>query len=212
VAAGLVLYDNPVSSNALKARFLLAELGLAYERRHVPFAEPRPAEYVALNPMGRIPTLVDGDLILPESNAILRYLANRERRDDLYPTEAAGRARVDSVLDAWSTQVRPALFPLERAALGHEDWERGGGRWEDADPVGIEATRGAAEAKLDLFERVVAGGDSVLDRFTIADCGIGPVLWRTLRLPLDFSRWPRLARLRDAIAANSSFQAAGPVG
>ena len=40
----LVLYDHPASSNALKARFLLAELGLEYERRHVPFAEPRPAD------------------------------------------------------------------------------------------------------------------------------------------------------------------------
>ena len=39
---GLVLYDNPASSNALKIRFLLAELGLPYERRTVPFAYPGP--------------------------------------------------------------------------------------------------------------------------------------------------------------------------
>src|SRR4029453_18024452 len=134
----LVLYDNPSSSNALKARFLLAELGLEYERRYVPFAEPRPAEYVALNPFGRIPTLIDGELVLPESNAILRYLADREGREDLYPRDPAQRAPVEAALDAWSTQVRPALFPLEMAAIFHRDRERGGGTWQEGDPAAIE--------------------------------------------------------------------------
>ncbi len=212
MAAGLVLCDHPVSSNALKARFCLELLGLPYERRHVPFAQPRPDWYLALNPFGRIPTLIDGELVLPESNAILRYLASREGRDDLYPAEAAARARVDYALDAWSMQVRPGLLPLEQAALRHADWETGGGRWEDADPAAIAATRGAAEDALDVFERYVADDGTVLGRFTIADCAAGPVLWRTARLPLDFTRWPKLARMRDAIAAHPAFRAAGPVG
>jgi glutathione S-transferase len=212
VAASLVLYDHPVSSNALKARFLLAEVDLPYERRHVPFTEPRADWYVAVNPFGRVPTLIDGELVLPESNAILRYLASREERADLYPRALAERARVDYMLDAWSTQIRPALHPLERAALAHADWNTGGGRWEDADPAGIEAARPQAEAGLDLFERVVADNGTVLGTFTIADCSAGPVLWRTNRLPLDFTRWPKLARLRSAIAEHPSFIAAEPVG
>jgi glutathione S-transferase len=79
----LVLYDNPISSNAMKVRFLLAELELDYERRHVPIARPRPADYVARYPFGTIPFLEDGDLALGESNAMLRYLANREGRSAL---------------------------------------------------------------------------------------------------------------------------------
>jgi glutathione S-transferase len=164
-----------------------------------------------VNPFGRIPTLLDGDLVLPESNAILRYLANRERRVDLYPGDPASRARVDYALDAWSTQVRPALAPLETAALFHRDRHRGGGRWEDADPEAIEAARGPAEAMLDVFELAIADNGTVLGTFTIADCSVGPVLWRSLRLPLDFSRWPKTMRLRAAIAEHPAFQAAGPV-
>ena len=57
---GLLLYDNPVSSNALKVRFMLAELGLGYERRTVPFDLPRPDWYLAVNPVGGIPALDDG--------------------------------------------------------------------------------------------------------------------------------------------------------
>lgn len=208
----LVLYDHPASSNALKARFLLAELGLEYERRHVPFSEPRPAEYLALNPFGRIPTLVDGELVLPESNAILRYLAGREGRLDLYPREARDRAPVDAALDAWSTQVRPALFPLEGAALFHSDRESGGGRWEDGDRAAIEAALPRATEGLDVFERFVADNGTVLGRLTIADFAAGPVVWRTKRLPLDFERWPKVLRLREAIEVHPAFQAAGPVG
>jgi glutathione S-transferase len=211
MSGGLLLYNHPASSNALKVRFLLAVLELEYETREVPLSRPRPQWYMDVNPFGRIPTLLDGDLVLPESNAILRYLANREQRDDLYPADATARAGVDYALDAWSTQVRPALAPLETAALFHRDIRTGGGRWEDADPVAVEAARGPAEAMLDVFELAIADNGTVLGSFTIADCAVGPVLWRSLRLPLDFSRWPKADRLRASIAGHPAFQAAGPV-
>jgi glutathione S-transferase len=210
--AGLVLYDHPVSSNALRARFLLAELGLPYERRHVSFAEPRPADYLALNPFGRIPTLLDGELVLAESNAILRYLANRERRDDLYPLDPRERARVDWAMDAWSTIVRPPLFALEAVTIFRDGREEGGGSAEGADPEAVAATLPRIDATLSAYEQFVAGNGTVLGAFTIADCSVGPILWRTLRLPLDLSSYPKLAQLRESVAARPSFQAAGPVG
>ena len=209
---GLVLYSHPVSSNALRARFLLALLELPYETVPVPLGQPRPDWYLALNPFARIPTLADGELTLAESNAILRYLAHRERRFDLYPEDARGRARVDWALDAFATLVRPPLFPLKRAALFHRDLETGGGSWEEGDPAAIETVRGPAEAALDAFEQFVSADGTVLSTFTIADCSVAPVLWRTFRLPLEFTRWPKLARLREAVAAHPAFAAAGPVG
>src|SRR5262249_8194483 len=117
-ASVLVLYDNPISSNALKVRFLLAELELEYERRAVPIERPRPDWYVEANPLTGSTTLADGGVVVPESNAILRYLANRERRDDLYPSDPAARARVDMALDRYSLSFRPAFFKVEAAALG----------------------------------------------------------------------------------------------
>src|ERR671934_2030606 len=117
----------------MKVRFLLAELGLEYERRHVPLSRPRPDWYLERYPFGTIPFMEDGDLAFGESNAMLRYLANREGRLDLYPPEPRERARVDWALDAWSTQFRGAFFPAERIGLMHVDLDSGGGRAEDAD-------------------------------------------------------------------------------
>jgi len=207
---GLLLYDNPASSNAMKVRFLLAELGLQYERRHVPLARPRPDWYLARYPFGTVPFLEDGDFELGESNAILRYLANREGRSDLYPAEPAARAAVDWALDAWSTQFRGAFFPAERIGLMHGDWEQGGSRAEDADQAELAAAIAAVGPKLDVMERFVADNGTVVGSFTIADCAFAPVLWRWYRLPLDFGPWPKVALLRDTVTARPAFAAMGP--
>ncbi len=159
---GIVLYDNPASSNAMKVRFLLAELGLPYERRHVPLAQPRPDWYRARYPFGTVPFFEDGDLELGESNAILRYLANREGRTDLYPAEPAARAAVDWALDAWSTQFRGALFPAERIGLMAKPIDDGGSRPEDADPAELAAAIDAARPKFDIMESFVADNGTVV--------------------------------------------------
>src|SRR5437762_278654 len=117
----LLLYDNAGSSNAMKVRMLLAELGEEYERCRVPLARPRPDWYLERYRFGTIPFLEEGDLVLGESNAILRYLARSRGRSDPYPHDPAARARVDWALDASSTQIRRGLFPAESIGLMHAD-------------------------------------------------------------------------------------------
>jgi glutathione S-transferase len=207
---GIVLYDHPVSSNAMKVRFLLAELGLEYERRYVSLKDPRPDWYLARYPFGTIPFFEDGDVELGESNAILRYLANRERRTDLYPVEPAARAAVDWALDAWSTQFRDALFPAELIGLMHTDLDLGGGRAEDADQEALAEAIAAVGPTLDIMERFVASNGTVVGSFTIADIAFAPVLWRWYRLPLAFDPWPKVALLRDTVTARPAFAAMEP--
>ena len=209
----LTLYDHAWSTNSLKVRFLLAELGLPYTRVHVPAAQPRPAEYVALQPYGTTPFLLDGDFALGESNTMLRYLADREGRDDLYPRDLRGRARVDAALDAWSTQVRPAFWGIEEVALYTTgDAEVGGGRWEDADQSVIAARMPALEDALGRYERTVEGDGTLFERLTIADCASAPVLFRSRRLPVQLERWPKVAAMRDWVERHPSFLAAEPKG
>jgi glutathione S-transferase len=208
---GLVLYDNPRSSNALKVRFLLAELELAHERRTIDLARPRPEGYIALNPVGGIPTLDDDGFVLAESHAILRYLAVREGRGDLLPADPYERGRVDEFLDRFHTTFRPAFFRHEAPALGYSPTIGGWGA-VPADPE--RAARVAEEIRptLSLLDSLVSPEGAVLGRFTIADCALAPVLHRSTHTGLDLSPFPALTALRDALLARPAFAAADPVG
>jgi glutathione S-transferase len=173
------LHDHPRSSNAQKVRFLLGVLGLDYERRTVPFEEVRPNWHLAVNPLGGIPALVDGELVLAESQAILRYLAARADRTDLLPEAARERAAVDWLLDAVATTLRPACRQIDGPAYG---WRPqlgvGSAPLRTADvPAAIESI----EPTLAAFSRLLGGGGyACLGRLTVADCAAMPSLWRLL--------------------------------
>lgn len=204
----LTLWSDPDSSNALKVRFLLAELDVPYEVHPISLARPRPQEYLDVNPVGGIPTLQDDGFVVSESHAILRYLATRERRADLYPDDARERATVDEFLERFNTGLRGALFRVEAVALG---WALADG----FDPSRGDATRAvevAAEiaGQIDLLERVAGDDFTALGRFTIADCAIAPVLHRMGPSGVDLSTRPRLRALRERLLSRPAWAAAGP--
>jgi glutathione S-transferase len=205
----LTLYDFPTSGNARKVRLLLAELGLDFEHEPVPRARPRPDWYLELNPLGVVPAIRDGDLVLAESQAILRYLATRGARTDLYPTDPAARARVDWALDAWATTVFPRVLPLYRALVVETLDEAGTPHPDRADSEQVERELPGAREGLALFERFVADDGTVIGNgFTIADCACGPVLLRVNGWPLDLEQeFPKIARIRAAIEARPSASA-----
>lgn len=204
----MILFDNANSSNAFKIRILLAELGLEYERREVPLPRPRPDELMAINPLGGLPTLVDGDLHLAESNTIARYLARREARNDLYPTDPVDAARVDEFLDRFSLTFRPAFFAVERAALGFVV----GKGWGAKEPDPQEARAAAAEGApmLTLLEGLVASNGTVFGSMNIADMATAPALMRTTGTGMDMGPYPKLTAIRDSMAARPCVIAAGP--
>ena len=83
------LYTNLFSPNARKVHAVAHELGIELETQTVDLraGEQRTPEYLALNPNGKVPTLVDGDTVLWESNAIMCYLAGKVDTD-LWPKSA----------------------------------------------------------------------------------------------------------------------------
>jgi glutathione S-transferase len=87
------LYGFPPSPNTWKVRAVAAQLGIPLELELVDLTKPRTADYLALNPAGRTPTLVDGDFVLSESNAIMQYLAGRSA-NTLWPNDARTRADI----------------------------------------------------------------------------------------------------------------------
>ena len=203
------LYDHPASSNALKVRFLLAELGLAYEREEVPITRPRPDAYVALNPFTGIPALDDDGFVLTESNAILRYLANRYGGEELYPADPVARAPIDELLDRYALTFRPAFFSIEVLALGFTP--QGGFGSAPADPDGAVARAQEVAGTLRTFNALIDPSGYALGQFTIADCAAAPVLYRTTNTGMDLSPYPNLLRWRETVCARPAFARAEPV-
>jgi glutathione S-transferase len=89
------LYGFAGSPRTWKVRALAAHLGIPLEYENLDFAkgDNRTPKYLALNPAGRAPTLVDGDFVLWESDAIMQYLASK-KPNTLWPADARARADI----------------------------------------------------------------------------------------------------------------------
>jgi len=108
------LYGFPPSPNTWKVRAVAAQLAMPLELELVDLTKPRSPAYLALNPTGRTPTLVDGDFVLWESNAIMQYLAS-QAPNSLWPEDARGRADIARwqswQLMHWSKEAcQPLIF------------------------------------------------------------------------------------------------------
>lgn len=90
------LYMNALSPNVRRVRLTAAVLGINLEEKLLDFAkgEHKNPEYLALNPNGAVPTLVDGDFVLTESRAIMQYLASQKPESGLLPRDEKARADV----------------------------------------------------------------------------------------------------------------------
>jgi glutathione S-transferase len=205
----LRIWGRANSVNVQKVLWCCAELGLAFERTDagMAYGHVDTPEYRAMNPNGRVPTLVDGGFVLWESNAILRYLALKQIEAGaaaaaaLYPTGAAARAAVERWLDWTLSTVQPVERPLF--------WGLVRTRPEERDMTAIAAaakTCGSIWAVLDAH--LAHGGPFIEgDSFTLADLALGAYARRWFGV--QFADRPELDRLRvwyDGLAARPGFQ------
>jgi len=103
----LKLYDYPLSGHAHRLRLFLSLLGLEYERVAVDMrkGEHKAPEYVKLSPLGQVPTLMDGDVVITDSTAGLVYLAKKYGGEQWLPEDPAGAARVQRWLSTASGEL-----------------------------------------------------------------------------------------------------------
>jgi glutathione S-transferase len=108
------LYHFPYSQHARRVVSLLEEAGLQYQLSHVDMVKGahRSAEYLAVNPNHQVPTLVDGEIKIHESNAILRYLCVKHGLDAWYPKESPLRAKVEDWLDWNQCRLSPTVVDI----------------------------------------------------------------------------------------------------
>lgn len=209
----MIVHGVKFSPFVSKVLVALEEKGLAYT------VEP-PAP--ALHPLGKMPVLRDGDVVIPDSSAICAYLERKQPTPPLYPDEPAELARalfLEEYADAGMAEgwgelvleriVKPQMLgqPTDEARLARlqdavrERW-MGSPRSVGGHPI---------PAVLDYLEaQIPKDRDTLLTRFGIADVAVGAHLgWLEAGgIEIDAKRWPRVARYRDAIRRRPSFTAA----
>ena len=155
------------------------KLAVGQEDWGIGFRDTKTPEYLALNPNGLIPVMIDGDVVLWESNTICRYLAARERRDDLLPSRSAERASVEQWMDWQNTELnnawRYAFMSLVRRSPAHRD----------ADALVASVVEWNRHMAI-LDARLAATGAYVTgDTFTLADLVLGLATRRWLITPIE---------------------------
>ncbi len=108
------LYGVPFSQHSRRVVSLLEEAELPYEQHtiNLVIGEHMSPGYLALNPNHQVPTLLDGDFKLHESNAILRYLCAKHHLTDWYPEDPKTRGAVDQWLDWNQCRLSPSVIGI----------------------------------------------------------------------------------------------------
>ena len=196
----LRLLGRKTSGNVQKVVFLLEELGLPYEREDYgrQFGNTGDDAYLALNPMGKVPTLVDGETVVWESNTILRYLCSRAG-SPLYPADPAARSDVERWMDWQLAAVNPHYMAIFRETKKPAEERR-----PDLQALGdaLAGELAFLDAQLD-GQDWVAGGD-----MTVADVCLGPIVHRCLGFPVELPALANLRRWHEAITARPACKAA----
>ena len=176
----LKLYGSVVS-RAFRALWTLEELEVAFEHVNVDLmkGEHRRQEYLALNPNGKVPCLVDGDFVLWESAAICRYLAVTYPDKGLLPTSAADQARVDQWNSFVISELEQPLWVMGKHTFALPEKLRV--------PEVIATAKKEWERPAAVLAEAVSGRDYLVgDAFSIADImAVHTLNWaRSVKMPL----------------------------
>jgi glutathione S-transferase len=197
------LYHFPASTFARRVRVALLEKNISCELIEVnlPGGQQREDWYAALNPYLKVPTLMDGDLALYESAAILTYLEATHPTPSLVPHDSGGRALVDMhvrLCDAHVGRYAGAiLFP--KRFLPEANWDR----------LAMEAARKEIDRHLVIIERELGERHYLVgESFTLADIAYLPFLH--FLAMMEVSAGPRVTAWAERVLARPSARATVP--
>ena len=202
--AKIRLWGRNNSINVQKVIWACEELGVAYERVDAggAFGGTDSDAYRAMNPNGLVPVIRDGEQVVWESNAIVRYLfaayAPASGTGLHYPSDARGRAIEEQWMDWQATDFWPTMRPVFKSLIRKEDGI------SEAD---VARATDASEARLAILDAQLEKAAFVAGkRFTMADIPVGLTVARWLKLPVDHKRHQHVESWFDAIRSRPAFR------
>ncbi len=199
----LTIWGRANSVNVQKVLWCLSELDIAYQRidAGMAFGKNDQPEYLAMNPNGRVPTLVEGDFVLWESNSVMRYLVLAHGQGSpIYPQAPKARASVDRWLD-WTLST---LQPVDRPVF----WALVRTPKEKRDMVAIQKDVDAEAVVWRIPDALLATRRYIEgDQFTIADIALGAFARRWFGVGgVTKPKLPNLERWFALISERPGFQ------
>jgi len=198
----LRVWGRNSSFNTQKVLWLVGELGLAHE--HIPaggdFGRLGEPGFRALNPHGRVPVIEDGDAVVWESHACLRYLAACYGRGVFWADDPAERARVDGWMDWSQTALQPdflngIFWGYYRTPEAQRDWPA------------INRSLARCAGHFTLLDRVLAGRSFLLgEQLSLADIPIGTSLYRYFELDIDHPELPHVRTWYERLQERPSYR------
>jgi maleylacetoacetate isomerase len=202
------LYSFFNSSTSFRVRIALALKGLPYEYAGVNLrsGEQGKDAHRALSPAGIVPVLVDGDVTLTQSLAIIDYLDQRHPTPRLVPEDPVLRARVLEIAQTIACEIHPInnirvlkylTGTLGASEEGKSAWYK---HWVDEGLAAVES----------LLSRLPARAYCVGDAPTLADCCLVPQVANALRMGCDLSRFTRVQAVYEHCMKQAAFIQAAP--
>jgi len=197
----LEIWGRKNSFNVQKVLWCCEELGVPYQRHDAGglFGGTDQDDYLQRNPTGLVPTIVDGDLTLWESNSIVRYLAAKHGAGTLWPENPADRALADKWMDYQLGTLFPtfkdALVGLVRTAP------------ENRNPEKIEAAVRATAGVIAVLDAHLENNDYVAgSSFTMGDVALGSLVYRWLELDIERPDLPALRSWYERLTDRPAYQ------
>jgi len=178
------LHEVALSGNCHKVRMLLSMLGLPYERLAVNLAagEHHTPDYFLLNPFGEVPTLVDGEVVVRDSQAILVYLASRYGGERWWPRDPVRLAQIVGWLSTAANEIAAGPNSLRL----HRKWGRS---------IDVSRAEAVTTRTLNAIERTLANHRWMVgDDASIADLAVYPYLALSPEGGVDLVPYPHVLR------------------
>jgi len=197
----ILVKGRTTSGNVMKVTWILEELNLPYEREDIggKFGKNKDQDYLDLNPMGLVPTFIDGDTVLWESNTIVRYVANKYSAGNMAPNDLGERAKLELWMDWQLFAINPMMRPVYHGIIRTKPEDR---NWDE---ITRNIDRGNEPwAMLDkhLEGKEFIGGD----KLTIADFPLGPVIHRFHAITENRPSIPNVDRWYNNLKKSEAYQ------
>ncbi len=205
----LRIYGRANSINVRKVLWMCDEVGETFTREDWGrgYRSTQEEPFRSVSDFGVVPVVDDGGFVLRESNTIVRYLASKHARSDLYPTELKARALCEQWMDWAATDayvgIRPVFLGLQVKMAPFKD-----------DAEGIRAGIAEWTRQMQRLETHLASSGPFVTgaAFTVGDIPVGLIVNRWFSIPFEKPGLPALAAYYDRLAERPAYRTHGRNG